>query len=86
MNVFFNENGLLNLDEAVMKMPTFRKIMEDGIVTDSELSEQAEVVSLLLHKVEDTFSASQAALVKGLLAEMGVLFAVYNYKELQSLR
>lgn len=30
--MFFNEQGMLNLDEAVMNQPTFKKIMEDGIV------------------------------------------------------
>ena len=28
--MFFNEQGMLNLDEAVMNQPTFKKIMEDG--------------------------------------------------------
>ena len=32
--MFFNEQGMLNLDEAVMNQPTFKKIMEDGIVTE----------------------------------------------------
>ena len=29
--MFFNEQGMLNLDEAVMNQPTFKKIMEDAI-------------------------------------------------------
>ena len=29
--MFFNEQGMLNLDEAVMNQPTFKKIMEDGM-------------------------------------------------------
>lgn len=27
--MFFNEQGMLNLDEAVMNQPTFKKIMEE---------------------------------------------------------
>ena len=40
--MFFNEQGMLNLDEAVMNQPTFKKIMEDGIVTEQEVKEQSE--------------------------------------------
>lgn len=86
MNVFFDKNGVFNLDETVMEMASFKKIMEDGIITDSELSEQAERVSSLLHKVEDNCTEEQAKLVRDLLAEMSVLFSVYHYKELQSIR
>lgn len=86
MNVFFDKNGVFNLDEAVMEMSSFKKLMEDGIITDSELSEQAERVSSLLHKVEDKCTEEQTKLVRDLLAEMSVLFSVYHYKELQSIR
>ena len=45
--MFFNEQGMLNLDEAVMNQPTFKKIMEDGIVTEQEIKEQSErIVSI----------------------------------------
>ena len=33
-NVFFDKNGVLNLDEAVMDIDSFKTIMADGIVTD----------------------------------------------------
>ena len=46
--MFFNEQGMLNLDEAVMNQPTFKKIMEDGIVTEQEVKEQSErIISIL---------------------------------------
>ena len=86
MNIFFDENGIFNLDETVMEMASFKKIIEDGIVTDSELAQQADLVTSLLHKVEDSCSEQQAELVKSLLAEMSVLFAVYHYKEFQTIR
>lgn len=86
MNTFFDQNGLLNIDEAVMERPSFRKIMDDGIVTDEELMAQSAVVTDLLHKAEKSFNEEQIALTKDLLAEMSVLYAVYYYKELQSLR
>ncbi len=40
--MFFKEKGMLNLDEAVMNQATFKKIMEDGIVTEQEIKEQSE--------------------------------------------
>lgn len=86
MNSFFDENGILNLDEAVMEMTSFKKIMADGMVTDSELAEQVKLVNDLLHEVEDACSSEQLTLIKDLLAEMGVLYAVYHFKELQTLR
>ncbi len=86
MNIFFDKNGILNLDETVMEMASFKKIMEDGIITDSELAQQADLVASLLHKVEDSCSEQQAILVKDLLAEMSVLFAIYHYKEFQTIK
>ena len=86
MNSLFDENGFFNLDEIVMNRPSFKKIMEDGIVTDSELAGQANLVSTLLHKVEDICSEEQTELVKELLAEMSILFSVYHYYELQTIK
>ena len=86
MNTFFDENGMLNLDESVMQMDSFKKIMEDGIVTDAEIVGQAQYVTALLHKVEDICSPEQSALFKDVLAEMSVLYTVYHFRELQSLK
>ena len=86
MNTFFDENGMLNLDESVMQMDSFKKIMEDGIVTDAEIVGQAQHVTALLHKVEDICSPEQSALFKEVLSEMSVLYTVYHFRELQSLK
>lgn len=86
MNTFFNNDGILNLDETVMERASFKKIMEDGIVTDEELLQQADQVVALLHRIEDTCTAEQSALVKEMLSELSVLYAVYHYKELQTIK
>lgn len=86
MKFLFDENGFFNLDETVMEMPSFKKIMEDGVVTDSELAEQARRVSSLLHNIEEICSEEQAVLVKDLLAEMSVFFTAYHYHELQTIK
>ena len=39
--MLFDKEGILNIDELVAQRPTFRKIMEDQIVTDDELTNQA---------------------------------------------
>lgn len=86
MNSFFDANGLLNIDETVLGMPSFKKIISDGIVTDEEIVQQSAKVVGLLHEAEQELSKAQVALVKETIAEMSVLYAAYYYKELQSLK
>lgn len=86
MNSFFDANGLLNIDEAVLAMPSFKKIMADGVVSDEEIMQQSSKVVELLRKAEEILTGEQVELVKDTLAEMSVLYAAYYYKELQSLR
>ncbi len=84
--MFFDENGMLRLDEAVAERPTFKKIMEDQVVTDAELEEQANLVVSILKRIEETFPPEQLKQVEELLAETSVLYAANQYKELQELR
>ena len=57
--MFFNEQGMLNLDEAVMNQPTFKKIMEDGIVTEQEIKEQSERIVSILKSMEKNYTEEQ---------------------------
>lgn len=86
MAIFFNEDGLLNIDETVQEMPSFKKMMEDGWISDEELASQAKRVNELLHQVEEKCSAEQAGLVRDVLAEINVLYAAYVYYQLQSIK
>ena len=52
--MLFDKEGILNIDELVAQRPTFRKLMEDQIVTDDELTNQANLVVNLLKKLEQT--------------------------------
>ena len=81
--MLFDKEGILNIDELVAQRPTFRKIMEDQIVTDDELTNQANLVVNLL---EQTLSPGQLSEVENLLAEMSVLYAIHQYKEIQDLK
>ncbi len=76
---------LLNVDELIVNRPSFKKIMEDGIVTDKELQEQTELVTNLLKEADRRFNAEDLEFIKELIAETNVLSAVYHYHELQKL-
>ena len=82
--MFFNEKGILNIDELVVNNASFKKIMEDGIVTEEEIKAQSEKVVALLHDMEKKYSEAQLAEIKELLVESGVLYAVYNFYSIQS--
>lgn len=84
--MLFNEQGILNLDEMIVKEPSFQKIMEDGVVTDEELQSQSERVIELLEEVEQRFSADDLQLIKRLFAETNVLSAIYHYYQLNEFR
>ena len=81
MNTFFDESGTLNIDDLIIQQSSFKKIMEDGVVTGEELAEQKERVIALLKKLEQNLSPEQIDLVRELLAEISVLVAVRNIFE-----
>lgn len=83
--MFFNEKGILNIDELIMNNASFKKIMKDGIVTEEEIKEQSDKVVALLHDMEKKYSEEQLNEIKDLLVESGVLYAVYNFYSIQSL-
>ena len=83
--MFFNQNGILNIDEAILNKEAFKKIMEDGIVSEEEIKEQSEKVIGLFKDIENKFSEEQLRDIKDLLAETSVLYAVYNIYSIQSL-
>ena len=81
--MFFNEEGILNIDEMVVNNASFKNIMEDGIVTEEEIKVQAEKLVALLHDMEAKYSEEQLAEIKSLLVESSVLYAVYNCYTIQ---
>ena len=83
--MFFNENGILNIDELVAENTTFRNIMEDGIVTDEELKAQSDKVIAILQDFETKYTEEQLTEIKQLLVESSVLYAVYNFHSIQNI-
>ncbi len=83
--MFFNEEGILNIDEMIVNNASFKNIMEDGVVTDDEIKAQSDKVVSMLHDMEVKYNDEQLTEIKNLLAESSVLYAVYNFYSIQNL-
>lgn len=86
MQTLFDENGLLNIADVIANQPSFKAIMEDGIVTYQELKDQANTTIAALRKVQELCNDEQQAAVLNAISEMGVLFAAYHNYQLQDYR
>lgn len=86
MNTFFEEEGMLNIDDLIMEQPSFQKILEDGVVTDEELQEQSARVIASLKAFEQSASSEQIDKVREILAEVSVLVAVREIYEKQEIK
>lgn len=76
---FDADTGVLLLDEYVMEMPTFKKIMADEVVTTEEMISQAQRVTSLLRELEGKLSAEDKELVTQALCELAVLHALHGH-------
>lgn len=85
MNTFFDESGSLNIDDLILQQPSFKKIMEDGVVTEEELAEQRERVVGLLKEMEQSLPSEHIDQVRELLAEISVLVAVNSCSSEQTI-
>lgn len=70
------------VDELVQKSASFQKIMEDGIVEDCEVEEQAKRVELLLAELEKTLSQEDFERVTSFMAELSVLQVILRYNQI----
>ena len=80
---FDQETGTLMLDEYVVEMDSYRRIVEDEAITDDELVEQTQRVTSLLQRLEETLSPEAKALATEALCELTVLNAL-QVKRLQA--
>ncbi len=83
--MFFNEDGILNIDEMVVNNVSFKNIMEDGVITEEEVKNQSDKVIALLRNLELKYNENQIAEIKNLLVETSVLYAVYNFHSIQNI-
>lgn len=86
MHTLFDENGYLNIGDIVANHPSYKAIMEDGVVTEEELKTQADATIASLHRLQELCNEEQQSAILDAIAEMSVLFAVYHNHELQELR
>jgi hypothetical protein len=70
---FDRETGHLLLDEYIMAMDSYRRIMEDDVITDDELIEQTQRVISLLQQLEEALSPEAKAIATEALCELSVL-------------
>ena len=80
---FDRESGDLLLDEYVVEMDSYRRIVEDETITDAELVEQTQRVTSLLRQLEETLSPEAKAIATEALGELTVLNAL-QVKRLQT--
>ena len=84
-NWFDSQTGHLVLDEYVSQMPSFRKVVADGVVTDTEVAEQAKRVADLLRRLESELTPEYRDLMREALCEFAVLNALHQRACQQSL-
>lgn len=86
MQTILDENGFINISDIVKDHPSYKAIMEDGIVTDQELKQQADTTIASLRKLQSICNEEQQSAILDAISEMSVLFAAYHNYELQDLR
>ena len=80
---FDPQTGTLLLDEYVAELDSYRRIVEDGTITDDELAEQTQRVTSLLQQLEGSLSPEVKAIATVALGELTVL-NVLQVKRLQA--
>lgn len=85
MNTLFDKDGILNISDIVVNHPSYKTIMEDGIVTDDELKQQADAAVASLRRLQELCNEEQQSAIVDAISEMAVLFAAYHNYELQDL-
>jgi flagellin-specific chaperone FliS len=80
---FDPQTGTLLLDEYVAELDSYRRIVEDGTITDDELAEQTQRVTSLLQQLEGSLSPEVKAIATVALGELTVLNAL-QVKRLQA--
>lgn len=83
MKRLFDKNGMLNISDLVINNPSFKTIMEDGVVTDEEIKRQSEAAMASLRRLEAMCNEEQQNAILEMLSEIGVLFSIFNNYQLQ---
>ena len=73
---FDQETDVLLIDEYIVEMDSYQRIVEDGKITDTELLEQTLRVVTLLRQLEEALSPEAKDLATEAFGEMVVLNAL----------
>jgi hypothetical protein len=73
---FDQETDVLLLDEYIVEMDSYKRIVEDGNITDTELFEQTLRVVTLMRRLEEALSPEAKAIATEAFGEMAVLNAL----------
>ena len=84
MNSLLDKYGNLNIEDIVVNQPSFKHIIEDGIITEEEIVEQSQRVVAKIKEIEAIATPEVKEKMRQLLAEMSVLVAISNLKDVTS--
>jgi hypothetical protein len=73
---FDQETDVLLIDEYIVEMDSYKRIVRDGKITDTELLEQTLRVATLLRELEEALSPEAKALATEAFGEVAVLNAL----------
>jgi hypothetical protein len=73
---FDQETDVLVIDEYIVEMDSYKRIVRDGKITDTELLEQTLRVATLLRELEEALSPEAKALATEAFGEVAVLNAL----------
>ena len=74
--VFFNEDGTLNVKTSIENNPLYVKIMEDGYVDADELAQVYRRIKTKFEILEGSLSEEQKSLVLELIVDSQIYMAV----------
>lgn len=81
MKSLLDKYGNLNIEDIVVNQPSFKRIIEDGIITEEEIEEQSQRVVAKIKEIESIATPEVKEKMRELLAEMSVLVAISNLKD-----
>lgn len=82
MKSLLDKYGNFNIEDIVVNQPSFKRIIEDGIITDVEIEEQSQRVVTKIKEIEAIATPEVKEKMRELLAEMSVLVSISNLKDL----
>ena len=76
---FDPETGILMIDDYMTSLPSYKRYVADGIITPTEVAEQAHNLAESLKKLEQSLSPEQHALATEALCETAFLYGMMSY-------